>query len=507
MVFRILALFASLALLAPAQALAAWHEAKTRHFVIYSEQKPEELRDYAVRLERYDSAVRAARKMADHPLSDANRLTVYVLRDQNSIEDLSGSGVAGFYRGQATGSVAFVSTERATSRVGLSPQIVFFHEYLHHLMLQEAPVAYPAWMTEGYAEFFATAKFGADGSVSFGVAPDHRGYELRNNPDALSLREMLAGTSEKMSGREYISVYSYGWLLTHYLAFEPSRRGQVTRYLQGIQQGRPAIDSAIAAFGDLKKLDRELDQYLSRKTLPIQSVPESQISTGPIALRPLAAGEAAVMRVRMRMDAGPDDGEARYIAGSARGVAAKFPGDPAVLATLAAAEHFAKRYDTALAAADRAIAANPRSLKALVYKGRALMELGKKNPAAANWPEIRKWFARANNLDPDAAEPLMLYYQSFVEQGARPPATAVEGLLYALDMAPYDRELRFMAVRQLLVDRKLGEAKSTFGPIAYSPHAGKAREKNLKIMEKIAAGDIGSAIAMLDEAAKERNKR
>lgn len=213
------------------------------------------------------------------------------------------------------------------------------------------------------------------------------------------------------------------------------------------------------------------------------------------------------MRVRMRTDAGPKDGEARYIAANARDTAAKFPDDPVVLVALAAAELRTKRYDKVVAAADRAIAANPRALKAWVYKGRAMMELAKTNPAAADWTGIRGTIAKANRLDPDAAEPLMLYFQSFVEQGARPSPTAVEGLLYALEMAPFDKTLRVMAVRQLLVDRKIDQARAAFGPIAYDPHGGKSGQRNLEIMGKIAAGDGPAAIAMLDEdEKKQRNK-
>lgn len=46
--------------LSSAPAGAAWYQAKTNHFIIYSEQKPEALRQYASELERFDSGVRAS---------------------------------------------------------------------------------------------------------------------------------------------------------------------------------------------------------------------------------------------------------------------------------------------------------------------------------------------------------------------------------------------------------------------------------------------------------------
>ena len=54
---RILALL--LAILAWAgPASAEWRQAQTSHFVIYSEDSEEGLRDFAARLERFDAAMR-----------------------------------------------------------------------------------------------------------------------------------------------------------------------------------------------------------------------------------------------------------------------------------------------------------------------------------------------------------------------------------------------------------------------------------------------------------------
>ena len=169
-----------------------------------------------------------------------------------------GSGIAGVYFGRASGPVSIANSEPKRSKLVLDGRTVFFHEYLHHLMLQDASAAYPTWMTEGYAEFFATAEFRDDGSVEFGIPPHYRGWELRLL-DSLPLSHMLGGIYHQVTGQEWVSQYSHGWLLAHYLAFEPSRRGQVTRYVSLIQTGMPALDAAKQAFGDLKQLEKELD--------------------------------------------------------------------------------------------------------------------------------------------------------------------------------------------------------------------------------------------------------
>src|SRR6476469_3437745 len=117
-------------------AAAAWREARTKHFIIYSEQSPRELKEYAEGLERYDAAVRAVRSMEDPPLSEGAKLTIYILPTVAAVQKLagansSGSGfnVYGFYNGRASGSVAFLSSARNRGE-GIDSAQVFQHEYM-----------------------------------------------------------------------------------------------------------------------------------------------------------------------------------------------------------------------------------------------------------------------------------------------------------------------------------------------------------------------------------------
>jgi len=173
---------------------------------------------------------------------------------------------------------------------------------------------------------------------------------------------------------------------------------------------------------------------------------------------------------------------------------------------LAQAELQAKHYPEASAAADQAIALDPKAVKALIYKGRAELELAKKNKQAANWPAIRSWFSKANHLDPQAPEPLMYYYETYDEQGGPIPAQAVDGLLFAVELVPRDFDLRLLAVRQLVKENDSRDASATFGPIAYYPHSGKEKRRNLDIMDKIKKGDTQGALQMLEEDKKKAEK-
>ena len=100
----------------------------------------------------------------------------------------------------------------------------------------------------------------------------------------------------------------------------------------------------------------------------------------------------------------------------------------------------------------------------------------------------------------------MYYYQTYVEQGTKPPVQAVDGLLFAVELVPQDDDLRLMAVRQLLRQGDAAGAKTAFAPIAYSAHSGKTKRRNLEIMDKIIGGDGQNALMMLDEDEKKRKE-
>lgn len=140
---------------------AAWHKASSRHFVIYADENPEKLRQFATKLEKFDKAVRLVRDMPDFDAGDGNRLNVFVVRDSRTVERLSKMrNAGGFYLGHSRGPLAVVAkTGFRDSNESFSADIIFFHEYAHHLMLQDLDKPLPEWLVEGFAEMMSTASF------------------------------------------------------------------------------------------------------------------------------------------------------------------------------------------------------------------------------------------------------------------------------------------------------------------------------------------------------------
>lgn len=485
----------------PAQ--AAWLEARTPHFIIYSDQSQNGLVHYAQQLERFDQAMRPLLRTGDPRLSEGAKLKVYVLRNQSEVAALFGdSQIAGAYTPRPSGPLAFVHREEGTNDAQqLSGQTVFQHEYLHHLMLQNTGAPMPLWVTEGMAEFFGTAQVKADGSVVVGYVPQYRGYDLVS--DKLPLEQMLAPRGARLNTADRAQIYARGWLLIHYLTFNKPRAGQLDRYLTLIGQGKPPLDAAREGFGDLGQLDRELNSYLSANRYVTSTVPAARLHPGPVSVRALGPGEAAILPVVMRSSRGVTPRTAPAVLAAAQRVAAAYPNDPVVLAALAEAQQDTKDNAAAVATADRAAAADPKAQKPLIMKARALMALAAKDPKTTDFAALRQAIARANRLDPDNAEPLLMFYQTYALQGVAPTKNSIEGLYYAQALVPQDEELRIAATHQLAADGRLPEAAQMFGPLAFNPHATKATPKLQAVMAALQAGNKTDALAALDALGKE----
>lgn len=497
MLTRILLGVAALAASSPAA--AAWHKASTTHFVIYADDSPAKLRDFATRLEKFDKAVRQVRGMADPAMGDGNRLTVIVVPTVVDVQKLVAhkpwamSKLAGFYQPAAEGSIAVVPRKSNDTRMGdFADAETFFHEYAHHLMYYDLAVATPLWYSEGFAEFMSTASFGKDGSVMLGRPALGRAYAV-DDKSTFPLERMLSGKYEKLTDDEWGALYARGWLLTHYLTFEKTRKGQIERYLRDVSEGKDSLEAAQQAFGDFKVLDRNLHGYLGRSRISVVKVAAEALPIGPVVVEPLSAGGGEILPLRTRLKVGVADSDKKALADQIRGVATRYPADPLVQVTLAEAEFKAGQYTAAEAAADRALAADARLIEAMIYKGMAIMERAATGDKDASFAAARGWFQKANKLDPEDPEPLMLFHKAQVRDTGRPSANGIAALHYAANLAPQDFGLRMQSAYQHLRDGKLAEARKTLVPVAFSPHGGGAANAARATIERIDAGDSKGA--------------
>lgn len=455
-------------------AKAEWHEASSDHFLVIADQNEKDVRQFAERLERFHSALTSLDNSEKSRPSPSNRLTIYVVRSGSQVRKLAGdkSGyLRGFYQARAGGSVAFTARVEAEGRNISQSEQTLLHEYAHHVMHGTTEWATPRWLSEGFAEFFSTARFERDGGVGLGLPATHRAGELRyakNVPIEALLDSDIYRTRKTGS---YDEFYGRSWLLFHYLALSGKRTGQLARYRAALANGASELDAAKSALGDLAALEKEMDGYLRQPKLAYLPIAADKLKTGNIVVRKMRAAEAAMMPVILESKRGVNDETAKLLLPRAQAVATQYPDDPVVLAALAEAEHDAGNFTAAVAAADKALIKSPNLVNAHVQKIYALARIAEDSADAANaWKTLRKAVTALNAVENDHPVPLIYYYRSLRAAGRDITDTAKLGLRRALELAPYDKGVRWQVVQQMIDDEDYAIAYRTLMPLANDPH-------------------------------------
>ena len=490
----------ALALFGSYSATAAWREASSTHFVIYGNETEATLRQFALNLERYHAAMAYLTGTAEEVPSPSNRVAIYAVGSSDQVRKLFGANasryLAGFYQPRAGATLAIVPdiTAEQASDWDISLQTVL-HEYAHHFLIGRSSFPLPMWADEGAAEFYASASFGKDGSLAIGRPNPRRLLEV-NGLQNVPIEELLSGSASIVrDNKGYTAFHARAWLLYHYLALGTERKNQLKRYLDGLSVGRASIDAARDAFGDLTTLDRELEQYGRRPRLLTVYIPGSRLDPGTVSVRLLSEGEAATMALRIQQRRGIEESAASEIAAQMRTFSQQYSQDPEVLAALAEAEHDAGNHTAAVAAADAALALNPRVINAHVQKSLALMSIARASRTIRDVERARMAMVALNRIENDHPLPMILYYETFSLLGMKPSVVAVQGLQRATELAPFDPGLRVMLVLQLLKDERLEEARLNLLPIAYSAHGGRLSDRARTALDQLASGVSGAKVA------------
>jgi hypothetical protein len=107
--------------------------------------------------------------------------------------------------------------------------------------------------------------------------------------------------------------------------------------------------------------------------------------------------------------------------------------------------------------------------------------------------DVRSWWVKANKVENDHPIPLVQYYLSFVEPGEKPTKAAIEGLMWAMQLAPFDSSVRWLVANQMILDDRYAEAANVLAPLAYSPHPGEHTDQARRLLEEVEAKARGSA--------------
>jgi tetratricopeptide (TPR) repeat protein len=158
-----------------------------------------------------------------------------------------------------------------------------------------------------------------------------------------------------------------------------------------------------------------------------------------------------------------------------------------VLTALAECEHDAGHDKEAILAADAAIKLDPTQANAYVQKGLAqFRQAADAEDKAEAYRAARVTFIALNKIENDHPLPLIFFYRSYAEQGTQPPPLAFDGLIRAVQLAPFDLALRMNLGLALLRYGRGPDAAIILRPVAYNPHGGGMAVAARKMIDRIA---------------------
>lgn len=484
----------------PHSAFAAWSEAKSRHFIVYSDGIPKQLQDFVENLEKFDYLLRV---MNGIPQDRAEKpILVYLLADMKDVQRIGHNGnIAGFYSTSDRNAYAVVARVKASGRFDIGAEDILFHEYAHHVMLHYFPVAYPAWYVEGFAEFYSEVKFGSDGSITFGHVPMARAPGLVMMP-LYPLDKLFADEPHALTASDGDRYYGTAWALTHYFRYSETRGAEFKRYLDDVVGGKPGVTLDNHFAGGGKALEKDLRLYLKGR-LSGTRMTSKQMPAISVAITPLEPARSALIEQELRLMGRMTDADRKGLIETIRAKAAKFPGSAYAQAMLAEAEQIAENPEGALTAADRAIAIDPTLARAHSIRADILLDRADKSDLAADWKAALSAIVKANRADTEDPVPLAQYYSYYQRWGGEVPKLAYDGLIKAVSMLPQSPNYRFLVATALANKRQYAEAADMLAPIAFSPHPSGMREAAIRMRDEFARGDNNKVepIGIVDMAA------
>jgi len=493
-VWRVAVAAAAALMTTAAPAWAEWRRAESDHFIVYGRSE-RSVREYASMLEDFDALLR---RLHGRPKDETIliKLPVYLVADIGQLRRAVPQvrdNTAGLYIAAPT--EVFALAIRDGGGYENDPNRgddTVLHEYVHHFMLRYYPSAYPAWLVEGYAEYYMTVDLGPQRLVVGGYNKG-RAYSLTApGMTWVPMGDLLSKRPSDLGKWGTYSYYAQAWLLTHYILSDPERRKKLGPYLDAVRGGQNPAEAWRAVYGDdMDGLRKNLQAYMDHP-LPGGALPRTTPLEAAMVVTSLPPSADALLLDGQRLKLGvPKDDRPRTLE-TIRAAAAKYPDDRFARLVHAQAETQFGDRAAGEAILNALLAADPKDKDALVVLGESRLMAAEADEAHRKeiLAEAGKLLARAFKIDP--ADPRVLH--GYAEAKALEPLNEnmVNIRLRAMLLAPQVGHLRLDAGRALVATKDYETARIVLRPLAGSPHGGPeadAAQAMLKAMpeEKSAA--------------------
>lgn len=278
-----------------------WVEARSPNFIVVTNGGASQARNTAIQFEQIRALFRQSFDFAkDQPTPV---ITVLAAKDENTLRALlpeywatkghthpAGIFLDGTYQLQVAVQL---------SGEGDNPLQPIYHEYYHSLTIPYFP-GLPVWISEGLADFYGNSKV-VDKTASLGM-PDAGLIELLREQPMISLQALFRvdqASSYYNEGSKATIFYAESWALIHYLMMgdHNAHRPQLVAYLDALSHGTSQDEAAARAFGDLGKLQKALQSYVSNSSFYEMRTPApAKLADGDVKIRALTEAESAAYR-------------------------------------------------------------------------------------------------------------------------------------------------------------------------------------------------------------------
>jgi tetratricopeptide (TPR) repeat protein len=357
-------------------------------------------------------------------------------------------------------------------------------------MLENFPVAYPAWFTEGFAEYYMTAEISSDGrQVKVGGYNQGRVNSVFLE-QWLPWNDVLTKRVSQMKPDQVAVFYAQSWLLMHYMRSDETRARQLNAAVDAISKGEDPARAFWKATGETpEQLTRELRAY---RRLPMAIAEMKPTAPPAITVTKLPPSADDLLIDHFRLLIADDKSDPAFLA-DVRRKAARYPDDSFAQMTLARAEFEMGDVAAAETIVQRRLDARPDDREALLLAGVGKMIAGVRDSAKRRqyFNEARPLMAKVYALDPSDFRPLYAYALCRSADPAFPTENDVDVLLEARELAPSVQEISFRAGLALLRRERREDALKVLGPVLNDPHGGGMAERARALIEGKgdAAGD------------------
>lgn len=434
----------------------AWIEVRSPNFIVVSSAGEKQANKVALQLEEIRVVFKKSLKIANtYPTP---RLTVLVVKDEDSMRELLPEYWAKGHAHPAGIFVSRVSQFYAALRCdahGANPYENLYHEY-YHLLTTPYFHNLPVWLTEGLAEYYGHTEFD-DKHVMMGEADPILLTALKTQA-LIPLKVLLKvdrSSSYYTEQNKTSMFYAESWALTHYFmnGDRMAHRRMLMSYVEARDHGKTDDEAVNEVFGDLTKLQSELQTYIQQTSFWTRITPRSNPENDQFAVRSLSEGEAdaflggfAVIRGRTE-DARPLLEESVQLE----------PNLALAYQQLGLLEFSEGHRDKALESVSKAIALDPKNAWTHYFRAYVTTNGGGWNSPDA---QVDKDLRESMTLNPDFAPPYgLLAARLAIRNHSKDFSEALSLIQRAVSLEPTNSTSQFELAEVLTRMAKYDEAK------------------------------------------------